>query len=153
MAQLWNAMRTCRMLLHQILQAQILEGLLSDPPEFSQGEADAQIRSSTGILVKMQADLLASFPYFSPPGEKTSESRAAREHFILWSLHHAAIMSVTTEPLREWILNRLRTIAKNTALLHASIIVELLENQRSHKVQSPEGRENQQFLTLNGGDG
>lgn len=75
-AQLWNAMRTCRMLLHEAIRDALLQGFQSRPPVFSGIEHTAQFQLSTDILYQMQAEVLASVPQhigFSPSRSRASD--------------------------------------------------------------------------------
>lgn len=68
-AQIWNGMRTCRMMLNEVIRDVLLQGFQSKPPVFSAMEHTAQFQLSTDVLFQMQAEVLASVPQhlgFSP---------------------------------------------------------------------------------------
>lgn len=61
-AQLWNAMRSCRILLNEQIRGILLQGLSSKPPLFLDPEYTAQLQISTDVLIQLQAGILASVP-------------------------------------------------------------------------------------------
>jgi hypothetical protein len=61
-AQLWNGMRSVRLLLNEQVRELILAGLASKPPRFLGPEYTAQVQISTDVILQMQADILASVP-------------------------------------------------------------------------------------------
>ncbi len=60
--QLWNGMRTTRILLNEQIREVILAGLSSKPPLFLGPEYTAQVQISTDVILQMQADILATVP-------------------------------------------------------------------------------------------
>ncbi len=62
-ANLWNAVRVHRGLLHEQLRKTLLAGLASRPPDFMQPEHTKQLQTSMDICYEMQADILASVPF------------------------------------------------------------------------------------------
>jgi hypothetical protein len=61
-AQLWNGMRTVRIMLHEKIRLLLLEGFAMKPPLFTTPEYSLQYQASTDTLHQMQADILASVP-------------------------------------------------------------------------------------------
>jgi hypothetical protein len=61
-AQLWNAMRTIRILLNEQIRGILLQGFSSKPPLFLGPEYTAQLQISTDVLYELAADILASVP-------------------------------------------------------------------------------------------
>jgi hypothetical protein len=61
-AQLWNAMRTIRILLNEQIREVLLQGFSSKPPLFLGPEYTAQFQISTDVLYELAADILASVP-------------------------------------------------------------------------------------------
>lgn len=61
-AQIYNAMRTCRILLNSSIRDELLKGFSSRPPRFLEPEHTLQYQASTDILFKLRADILATAP-------------------------------------------------------------------------------------------
>ena len=61
-ANLWNALRVFRTLLHQKIRETLLQGFSSRPPVFTMPEHTAQFQASTDICFKLQVDILCSVP-------------------------------------------------------------------------------------------
>ncbi len=80
-AQLWNAMRTIRILLNEQIREVLLQGFSSKPPLFLGPEYTAQLQISTDILYELASDILASVPQHlglvSKPPQQSSASGSA----------------------------------------------------------------------------
>ena len=61
-AQMWNGMRTVRLILHEFIRSVLLEGISATPPIFTKPEHTQQLQASMDTLFEMQADILASVP-------------------------------------------------------------------------------------------
>lgn len=78
-AQMWNGMRTVRIILHEFIREVLLKGFSAQPPLFTKPEHTAQLQLSTDTLYEMQADILASIPQHlgvTPRPRPTSPSEA-----------------------------------------------------------------------------
>ena len=61
-AQMWNGMRTVRVILNEKIREILINGFAAKPPLFAKPEHTAQFQISTETLYQMQADILASVP-------------------------------------------------------------------------------------------
>jgi hypothetical protein len=61
-AQMWNGMRTVRVILNEKIRYILLEGFAAKPPLFTKPEHTLQLQISTDTLYEMQSDILASVP-------------------------------------------------------------------------------------------
>ena len=61
-ANLWNAIRVFRILLHQKIRETLLQGFSSKPPRLNRPEYTAGFQRSTDLCYKLQAEILASVP-------------------------------------------------------------------------------------------
>lgn len=61
-SQMWNAMRTIRILLNEDVRTLLMKGFAAKPPVFTKPEHYAQLQTSTNILFEMQEDILATTP-------------------------------------------------------------------------------------------
>lgn len=128
-SQLWNGMRTCRIILHEIILEQLLISSSALKPIFSESEAALQTESSVEISLEMQAGILGSIPYESPSSPQDSRSPHAMTYFILWPLFLVAAMDLTTDEIRSWVRNRLKLIAGEMGIRQAAIMARFLTKQ------------------------
>jgi hypothetical protein len=80
-AQLWNAMRTIRILLNEQIREILLQGFSSKPPLFLGPEYTAQLQISTDVLYELATGILSSVPqhlgYVSKRTPQTPTSNSA----------------------------------------------------------------------------
>ena len=132
-AQIWNGMRSCRILLHEIVRDQILVASTATTPIFTLEQAKDQNRQSVLAMLNMQADILASIPSHMPStlkDRRASLMEASRGYFILWPLYMAGVMDLTTKPIKTWVIGRLRAIARLSGIRQAIVLAEILEEHR-----------------------
>ncbi|RDW79460.1 hypothetical protein BP6252_04098 [Coleophoma cylindrospora] len=149
-AHIWNAMRTCRVLLHEAIHFQLRKVENHNPPLFSEHERVRLYRNSTTTLIQLRSDILASIPQHTgsnldeddwpghaplqtspetprqaPPREE-SILRGTRGYFILWPLYLVGSMDLSTDAIRAWVSNRLSCIADETGILQASVLAKFV---------------------------
>lgn len=61
-AQIWNGMRSVRIMLNAIIRDTLLEGFSAKPPLFRDQEHTVQFQTSTDTLYQLQLDIIASAP-------------------------------------------------------------------------------------------
>lgn len=77
-AQIWNAMRTCRILLNEVIREVFIRGFAARPPVFLDPVHLAQYQVSTDVLFTLREDILASVPqHLGYEPAKTPDQRAA----------------------------------------------------------------------------
>ncbi|KAK0101961.1 hypothetical protein ONS95_001230 [Cadophora gregata] len=129
MSHVWNGMRTCRVLLHELIRDQLLVASTASTPLFSDDENAVLLDSSVKIMLEMQADILGSVPHHTPSFLNQSSSGlldGSRSYFVLWPLFLVGTMDLTTEPIRRWAAARLRNIGETVGIRQAIVISELL---------------------------
>ncbi|RDW88756.1 hypothetical protein BP6252_00788 [Coleophoma cylindrospora] len=62
LTQIWNNMRTIRILLHEMIRVKLLEGFATAPAMFMDVKYSSQLQRSTEILIKLRDDILRSVP-------------------------------------------------------------------------------------------
>lgn len=62
MARNWNAMRTVRIVLNQVIRSHLLEGFSTQPALFTTNEYTSLFQISTATIVKLRDDILHSVP-------------------------------------------------------------------------------------------
>lgn len=132
-AQMWNGMRCCRILLHELIRDQLLAASTAMTPIFSEEETVLQTQRSVEAMLQMQADILASIPQHIPSNfnyEPSTLMESSRGHFVLWPLFMVGAMDLTTKPIREWVVKSLALIADQVGFQQANILAEILEQQR-----------------------
>jgi hypothetical protein len=68
-AQIWNSMRSCRILLNRTIRDTLLRGFAARPPVFVALEHTALFQGAMDALFRLQADILASVPQYLGCGD------------------------------------------------------------------------------------
>ncbi|RDW74132.1 hypothetical protein BP5796_07574 [Coleophoma crateriformis] len=76
-ANIWNGMRTTRILLNTTMRSILLDGFSAKPPTFTSPEYTAQYQISTDTVYQLQADILASVPQHMGYVEKFQSPKLA----------------------------------------------------------------------------
>jgi len=134
-AQSWNGMRTCRILLHQIVRDQLLAASTAITTIFAEEELKEQNKQSVLTMLNMQADILASIPSHMPSTltlthRNKSIMEASRGYFVLWPLYMVGVMDLATQPIKSWVIGRLRAIATQIGIQQATFLADILEQHR-----------------------
>ena len=133
MAHIWNGMRVCRIMLHETIRDQLLAASTAITPIFTEYETASQNDSSLNAMLQMRADILASVPHHTPLNFVTkpiSLLEGSRAYFVLWPLYLAGAMDVTTEPIRKWVVARLRSIGESAGIKQALVVAEVLSEKK-----------------------
>lgn len=102
-------------------------------PIFTREESKEQNAQSVHAMMKMQADILATIPLHVPSSIKdqlTPLMEGSRGYFVLWPLYMAGVMDLTTQPIKTWVIGRLRAIADQVGIRQATVMAEILETSR-----------------------
>lgn len=116
-------------MVHETISQNIRHDLAATSSAFTSDEAVAQLTSSNEILLEAQADVLASVPQYigaTSCVHGASPMDGSREWFILWPLYVAGAMDLATDDLREWVINRLESIADSAGISQAQILARHL---------------------------
>jgi hypothetical protein len=125
-SQLWNGMRTCRIMLHETILDQLLISANAMVPIFTEAEARAHSNSSVAISLEMQSGILGSIPYGRSNSPQDGRSPHAMTYFILWPLYLVAAMDLSTDEIRNWVTQRLRLIAEEVGIQQAAVMANFL---------------------------
>jgi hypothetical protein len=142
MAQMWNSLRTTRILLNELIRDTLLAGFSAKPPVFSSTEYTAQFQISTDTMYEMQADILCTVPqhigYF-PEGKTTFQTlseinqtmlptiKMSGGQFLIWPLWTAGILDIATEEVREFVIRNLNSIGRTMGIKQAHALAVILE--------------------------
>ncbi|KAH8810895.1 hypothetical protein F5884DRAFT_668441 [Xylogone sp. PMI_703] len=147
-SQVWNSTRTCRIMLHEIIQAALRSGYEGTPQVFSPEEFVSQMAESWRITIKLRDDLLASIPQQidsnfnqdarsptsrSDKDRPTPHLRGMTGYYVVWQLFVAGSLEQTSPKLRAWVVNRLRFVGDTMGVKQASVIADILENYKPIK--------------------
>ena len=131
-AHIWNGMRTCRIIVHETIQDQLLLASSALEPPFTASESLVQNQASEDIMIQMRDDILGSVAHHTqastPPSMGILEG--SRTYFVLWPLYLAGAMKMTTPSIRQWAITRLRDIAETAGLRQALVIAEYLISRK-----------------------
>jgi hypothetical protein len=146
-AQIWNALRVVRIMVHELIRGVLIQGFSSVPPTFNQPEHSAQFQISTDTLYELQADVLYSvvqhIGYFPKPterfqhssigskklfdlNEELSKVRMSGGSFLLWPLWLAGAMDLATEEVRDFVTKNLRAIGDGMGIAQAHILADFM---------------------------
>ena len=132
-AQIWNGMRSCRILIHEIVRDQLLAASTAMNPIFTEEESKEQNAQSVHAMLKMQADILATIPAYVPSRidiRPSSLMEGSRGYFVLWPLYMAGVMDLATQQIKTWVIGRLRAISEQVGIRQASLLADILETHR-----------------------
>jgi hypothetical protein len=140
-SQMWNSLRTVRILLNEMIRNTLLDGFSKSPPVFSASEYSAQFQISTDTMYEMQADILCTVPqhigYF-PKGETYFQTLAevdqsmlpsikmAAGYFLVWPLWLAGILDIATEEVRQFVKTNLDSIGTTMGIKQAHVLANIL---------------------------
>jgi Fungal specific transcription factor domain len=133
MASIWNGMRVCRIMLHETIRDQLLSASTALTPILTEYEIASQIDNSLSAMLQMRADILASVPHHTPSvfsSKPVSLLEGSRAYFVLWPLYLCGAMDVTTEPIRQWVVARLRAIGESVGIRQAFVVADFLSEQK-----------------------
>jgi hypothetical protein len=128
-SQIWNGFRTCRILLHEIIREQVLTSKSAITPIFSEAEADLQCEASREIMLEMRAGILASVPQTNPDPLIHGTATHSLSYYIMWPLYLVAVMDLTTNEVRCWVAQRLRSIAREVGIQQAGVMADFLDRK------------------------
>lgn len=144
MAHVWNGVRTCRIMLHEMIRDQLLSASFAITPIFTDEESEAQLDSSISVMLGMQAEILASVPQHTPSHINEVSSSlldGSRSYFVIWPLYLVGAMDLSSDVIRTWVIARLRDIGNTIGIRQASVVANYLASRQDFKVwdtkQSP----------------
>jgi Fungal specific transcription factor domain len=142
MSQIWNTLRTGRILLNEMIRNTLLDGFSASPPVFNSAEHSAQFQISTDTIYEMQADILCTVPqhvgYF-PEGQTHFQTLAEVDQsqlpaikmsggsFLIWPLWLAGILDITTEEVRKFVTRNLVSIGTTMGIKQAHLLAGIVE--------------------------
>ena len=148
-ALMWNALRTLRIMLNEVIRGALLDGFAAKPPVFIHAEYTAQFQRATEILYELQADILATVPQCVGAGNLLRSMRGdtgqgpitagftpmpmAGGSLLMWPLWFAGVMDNTTDPIREFVTRTLHSIGDNQGIQQARVLADLV--QRNSPIQ------------------
>jgi hypothetical protein len=146
-AQMWNALRTLRVMLNERIRDLLLEGFSSKPPRFTQPVYVAQFQLSTETLYRLQDDILLSIFQHMGRGRPLSKdatlSRRETEEmtpipmsggaFLMWPLWFVGVMDIATPETRAFVIKNLHNIADILGIQQARVMAKSVETQSEIK--------------------
>ena len=126
--QIWNGLRACRIILHEMILHQLLSSSLAPDVEWDQQES-----SSVAICLEMQRDILRSVPVSCPstghPGEPQPMLVGRHNTYILWPLYLVGAMGLATERIKTWVVERLRLLSEEGGIRQAAVLAASLDRR------------------------
>jgi Fungal specific transcription factor domain len=132
-AQYWNSIRMTRLILNEMIHNRITDEMLSGhfiPPAWLE-----LLSQTVQTAAEMAAEICASVPQFtqhpSPTGPRFLSPKScvvAQGYFLLWPLSIAGEARLTPEPIRVYVIDRLRYIGYQMKIPHALSIAQEIED-------------------------
>ena len=158
-SQVWNGMRTARIMLNLTIRDTLLEGFSCKPPRFTGLEHSAQFQLSTDTLFEMQADILYTVPqhlgylptitsnqYSSNAAESSIRLpwtqfsdenkdgfpilRMSGPYLLLWPLWFTGILNIATDELKQYVIRNLRTMGETMGIQQANVLAHVIESEK-----------------------
>lgn len=141
-AKVWNGMRACRILLHQVIYCLLVrEGPTWAADMLAGGVYAGLLTRAVATTTAMRDDILASVPQMlgfvrrGPPataphldggrdGVLPTGVPALGAYFLLWPLFLAGSLPMNTPETRDWVVDRLRTIRAATGIQKAEYLAD-----------------------------
>jgi hypothetical protein len=154
-AMIWNALRSLRILINELIRELLLKGFSERPPTFNKTEHTAQFQISTDVLYQHQQEILFSvaqhfnqFPKSRDPtvyksissipllayNELHAPLRMSGGSFLIWPLWHAGVMDISTDEVRRFVVRNLRSIGDSMGIKQANVLAESVEQSSSIEV-------------------
>lgn len=154
MGQIWNSLRTLRIMLNQLIRRVLLTGFSSKPPLFTGVQHTAQFQLSTDVMYALQADILYSVPQhlntFPSPArdhpnalasisllrvmEDFRPMRVSGGSFLMWPLWFVGIIDEADEEMRGFVVRNLEYIADTLGLQQARVLASVVAEKIDIKV-------------------
>lgn len=142
-AQIWNGMRSTRIMLGEMIRDLLLAGFSSKPPLFTAPEYTAQFQASTDVIYAMQADILRTVPqhlgYVFPSNESQKNNdpqfqnrlvlRMSGAYFLMWPLWLAGIVDFATDEVKAFVATNLKTIGTRVGIQQAMVLADVVESK------------------------
>ncbi|KAH7336400.1 hypothetical protein BKA65DRAFT_33436 [Rhexocercosporidium sp. MPI-PUGE-AT-0058] len=149
MAQIWNALRTLRIMLNETMRTVLLDGFSARPPVFTETQHTAQFQISTDVMYTLQADILYSVPqhlniFPEPAGSRDHGIASVRLHkvmeefagvrmsggaFLIWPLWFVGVVDMATEEMKGFVVRNLNNIAVTMGIQQAAVLARIVEEQ------------------------
>ncbi|TVY71166.1 hypothetical protein LSUE1_G008388 [Lachnellula suecica] len=132
-AQIMNAIRTSRILLHEQVRDQLLVDSTAQAPNFTTEEMERQSRASEDVMLECQRDVLASVPQHtaSMNNEPMSLLEGSRGYFIVWPLYLCGVMDIVTQDVKAWVVQRMRSLADVGGISQARVLADYMERDQN----------------------
>lgn len=158
-AMIWNALRSLRILVNELIRETLLKGFAERPPAFNKTEHTAQFQISTDVLYEAQLGILLSvaqhvnqFPKPRDPSMNEPISsipllaynqlhaplRMGGGSFLIWPLWHAGVIDICTDEVRQFVVKNLRSIGNTMGIQQANVLADYVEQSMDIEIQEEE---------------
>ncbi|KAL2068906.1 hypothetical protein VTL71DRAFT_15244 [Oculimacula yallundae] len=148
-AQIWNALRTLRIMLNETIRKILLGSFGLQKPVFTETQHTAQIQKCTNVVYNLQSDILYSVPqhlniFPEPAGfrdhgiasiglhkvmEEFAGVRMSGGAFLIWPLWFVGIADTATEDMKSFVVRNLDNIAVTMGIQQAGLLARNVEDQ------------------------
>lgn len=139
-AKVWDGIRGCRILLHQVIYCLLTrEGLAWAPYELTphEGIYAALLQRVVDTTTEMRDGIFASVPQmlgYADCGSvvTTQPVPASGAYFLLWYLFLAGSLPINTPEIRAWATDRLYAIRSSTGIQKAGYLANILKTNSAY---------------------
>ena len=155
-AQIWNGVRTARIILNKMKRMVLLAGFSSQPPTFHGPEFHETFQSSTDLLYRLQDETIASIPQHmglsdssgyktlwsdfismrvTPQNKLTSAHsslpmmRSAGGYSFIWLLYLVGKSPTATEDIQKMMIKALHDLGEKKSVQQAIVLSESLDRR------------------------
>lgn len=127
-ASFWNHYRSIRILVNELLIAQLSFLSLVQGQYSSSEEYERQITLCRGVIMRLSQDICATVPaILGHDLHKQEFPRSVNGYLLLWPLYMAASTDFVDERTRAWVMRRLEVVADVVGILQARAMAGLLK--------------------------
>lgn len=147
-ANVWNMLRTVRIMLNMSILRAIHLGSSAALPLFTDAQHTAQLKISTDVVHNLSADILYSVPqrldlFPRAASIKTTEATSMLTYvmegtspvegsggsYLIWSLWFVGILDFSSEEVRGFVVRNLKSVALNLGIQQAAVLAKVVEEK------------------------
>ncbi|EPE32230.1 Zn2/Cys6 DNA-binding protein [Glarea lozoyensis ATCC 20868] len=135
-AHMWNAIRTQRIMIYNLIKESLQAGMTCTPPMFTKEGFVSQFQIATEMQRSLQHDILSSVPQHIGIGDPPSSTAKASDTnpiptsgglFIMWHLWLVGIVDGTPAPMRSYVARILHSIGDVQGIQQAHVFADLVQ--------------------------
>ncbi|OAP60876.1 hypothetical protein AYL99_05878 [Fonsecaea erecta] len=126
-AQTYNVIRIMRIMLNNLIRTTYLS-MIPENTGFHPNELN--VAFATHIIDTMAKEICATGPQFTQKPTYSSPFRKCHRYTLLFPFYVAAVFASPETKVRDWVVQQLKSISRNSATRNASVVAEILEKRQ-----------------------